>query len=154
MQNFAQPGKKSKLQMLLTKMKQMIIIAFHFICCNYSSDITMEPNQHENLSESPIPPVEADALNNNRHIDANSPRKSLSSPTQCKIDIPPRSMSGRPAYNSRDVVLAPVDSRLNDWLNTLAIDSFSRNIILAEQFTYDDFIYGMEKTDLYRIGLK
>lgn len=56
--------------------------------------------------------------------------------------------------NSNQLDTSTIDTRLNDWLNACNIDVISRNIILAEQFTYDDFIYGMEKTDLYRIGLK
>ena len=47
-----------------------------------------------------------------------------------------------------------IDTRLNDWLTKHNIDVTSKNIILSELFTYEDFVYELEKTDLHRIGLK
>lgn len=47
-----------------------------------------------------------------------------------------------------------VDARLHDWLGKHSIDNISRNIILGELFTYEDFVYELEKNDLHRIGLK
>lgn len=47
-----------------------------------------------------------------------------------------------------------IDARLNDWLVKNNIDPISRNIVLSELFTYEDFVYELEKSDLHRIGLK
>lgn len=47
-----------------------------------------------------------------------------------------------------------IDSRLNEWLLRHNIDSTSRNIIFYEEFTYEDFMYNTDKTDLQRLGLK
>lgn len=47
-----------------------------------------------------------------------------------------------------------IDTRLSDWLVKQNIDTISRNIILGELFTYEDFVFELEKTDLHRIGLK
>lgn len=49
---------------------------------------------------------------------------------------------------------ASIDTRLNDWLMKNNIDTISKNIILSELFTYEDFVYELEKSDLHRIGLK
>lgn len=46
------------------------------------------------------------------------------------------------------------DVRLNDWLIRHSIDRDSRNMILNEDFTFDDFCLHMEKDDLLRIGLR
>lgn len=121
----------------------------------------MARNQNENLSVSPVPPAqnlitEVDAINNNRNMEPNLPRKTglLPCPSQpCKTDSP---LKLSPGKRNRDQTATsiPIDARLNDWLNATNIDAISKTAILSEQFTYDDFIYGMEKTDLQRIGLK
>lgn len=49
---------------------------------------------------------------------------------------------------------ASIDTRLNEWLIKNNIDTVSKNIILSELFTYEDFVYELEKRDLHRIGLK
>lgn len=91
-------------------------------------------------------------------MEQNLPRKSsfLTCQNQCKSDGQQKLSPGKRLNSNRDQTNTsiPVDTRLNDWLNTTNIDAMSKTIILAEQFTYDDFIYGMEKTDLQRIGLK
>lgn len=46
------------------------------------------------------------------------------------------------------------DVRLNDWLIRHSIDRDSRNMILNEDFTFEDFCLHMEKDDLLRIGLR
>ena len=46
------------------------------------------------------------------------------------------------------------DQRLDDWLCRQNIDTVVRNTILNEEFSYEDFVYNMEKDDLIRIGLK
>lgn len=137
----------------------------------------MNRSQPDHLSVSPIPHstahsiTEVDAINNNsnsntnsRTAEANTIRKtgllSVCS-NQCKttdaqLKISPAIPLRRQHQQSiRDQAnTSTIDTRLADWLNASNIDSVSRNLILAEQFTFDDFIYGMEKTDLYRIGLK
>lgn len=47
-----------------------------------------------------------------------------------------------------------IDTRLNEFLIKHGIDGRSRNIIFSEDFTYEDFVYDLERTDLLRIGLK
>lgn len=101
---------------------------------------------------------EVDAINNNRNMEPNLPRKSglLTCPNQCKADAQQKASPGKRLISGRDqtVTSIPVDIRLSDWLTVTNIDAISKTAILSEQFTYDDFIYGMEKTDLQRIGLK
>ena len=53
--------------------------------------------------------------------------------------------------NERQIVN---DQRLDDWLCRQNIDTVVRNTILNEEFSYEDFVYHMEKDDLIRIGLK
>lgn len=50
--------------------------------------------------------------------------------------------------------LVHIDARLNEWLIKNCIDEISRNIILGEEFTYEDFVYDMTQTEMHRIGLK
>lgn len=125
--------------------------------------MTLGRNQNENLSVSPIPQMpnsicEVDAINNNRNMEPNLSRKSnlLTCPNQCKTDAQQKSSPGKRLISGRDqsATSIPIDARLNDWLNVTNIDPISKTAILSEQFTYDDFIYGMEKADLQRIGLK
>lgn len=128
------------------------------------SDLTMSRNQGDNLSVSPIPHApnsitEVDAINNNRNVEPNLSRKTGlgTCQNQCKSDVQLKiSPAARRQPNIHDQTHAtpPVDIRLSDWLNASNIDPISKTAILAEQFTFDDFIYGMEKTDLHRIGLK
>lgn len=47
-----------------------------------------------------------------------------------------------------------IDSKLNDWLIRNNVDNVSRNIIFAEDFAYEDFVYNLEKSDLLRLNLK
>lgn len=132
-----------------------------------TSDLAMSRIQTDTLSPSPIPHApnsitEVDAINNNRNVEPHLSRKSGlgTCENQYKSDIhlkisTSRRQQQQQHQNIHDPTYAPpIDSRLNDWLNTTNIDPISKNAILAEQFTFDDFIYGMEKSDLYRIGLK
>lgn len=138
-----------------------------------TSDLVMNRSQTDHLSVSPIPHAphsitEVDAINNNnnnsRTVEANTIRKGgllTVCPNQCKSDgqlkISPtrRHQQQHHLQTNRDPTnTSTVDTRLADWLTTSNIDTISKNLILSEQFTYDDFVYGMEKSDLYRIGLK
>lgn len=47
-----------------------------------------------------------------------------------------------------------IDTRLNEFLQRHNIDLQSRSIIFAEEFSYEDFVYHLDKPDLLRIGLK
>lgn len=47
-----------------------------------------------------------------------------------------------------------IDTRLNEWLIRANIDVTSRTIIFNEDFSYEDFVYDLDKNDLHRIGLK
>lgn len=138
----------------------------------------MNRSQTDHLSVSPIPHAphsitEVDAINNNnnnnsnsRTAEANALRKTglLSPinvcPNQCKSDCHPKISPTRRQHQQHHQTIrdqahtSTIDTRLADWLTATNIDPISKSLILAEQFTYDDFIYGMEKTDLHRIGLK
>lgn len=46
------------------------------------------------------------------------------------------------------------DNRLNDFLLDCNCDAASRMAVFNEAFTYEDFVFGMQKDDLCRIGLK
>lgn len=121
----------------------------------YGSDI--DRHTHEQ-SLSPIPPsyqpqiiaTDTDAINNN--VELNVPRRSTLSRSPRQELNPPGSPSQTVKFNS-DLQQSP-DARLNEWLIKQGIDSTSRNIILNEAFSFDDFVYELQKEDLLRIGLK
>lgn len=50
--------------------------------------------------------------------------------------------------------LPSFDSRLNDFLLDCNCDAASRMAVFNEAFTYEDFVFAMQKDDLCRIGLK
>ncbi|KAH8420814.1 hypothetical protein KR222_005631 [Zaprionus bogoriensis] len=50
--------------------------------------------------------------------------------------------------------LHEIDEQLEQWLAQHDIDEFSKTLILNEGFTFEDFIYNMEKLDLMRLGLR
>ncbi|XP_034487698.1 mitogen-activated protein kinase kinase kinase 15 isoform X3 [Drosophila innubila] len=50
--------------------------------------------------------------------------------------------------------LHEIDEQLEQWLFQHDIDDFSKTLILNEGFTFEDFIYNMEKLDLMRLGLR
>ncbi|XP_067615428.1 mitogen-activated protein kinase kinase kinase 15 isoform X3 [Eurosta solidaginis] len=47
-----------------------------------------------------------------------------------------------------------IDEQLAQWLTNHDIDEFSQTIILNEGFTYEDFMFNMEKLDLMRLELR
>lgn len=47
-----------------------------------------------------------------------------------------------------------IDTQLADWLVKNNIDFTTRQIILSELFTFDNFLYATEKDDIRRLGLK
>lgn len=82
----------------------------------------------------------ADAINNNIVLDS-QPKKStkqnnLNTSSKCEL------MSDN------------YDRALAEWLNNQNVDSKSKNIILTEEFTFDDFIYETDKEDIRRLGLR
>lgn len=117
----------------------------------YSSDVSNPV--------SPVPPnipttiLEVDTTN-----ETNSHRKSNTQRNVRALDA----NIYRTASNSRylhenyakNPALNSIDVKLSDWLSRHNIDAVSRNIILAEQFSYENFIYDMEKSDLHRMGLR
>lgn len=50
--------------------------------------------------------------------------------------------------------LHEIDEQLEQWLSQHDIDDYSKTLILNEGFTFEDFIYNMEKLDLMRLGLR
>lgn len=131
---------------------------------SYSSDTSdLIRNQNENISVSPIPQfqstiTETDAINNNKNAELNVSQKlsPYSNQHQHKFDVQyvTSTTRQRPNSNHDQTVSNSIDLRLNDWLTKHNIDSISKNIILTELFSYDDFIYEIDKADLYRVGLK
>lgn len=96
-----------------------------------------------------------DAINNN--LDVNVPRRSNLSRSPRQDLNPPGSPQSSVKFTS-DVHSMQTnhipDARLNEWLIKHGIDQTSRNAILNEQFTFDDFLFELQKDDLLRIGLK
>lgn len=96
-----------------------------------------------------------DAINNN--LDVNVPRKSTLSRSPRQELNPSGSPQPTVKFNS-DVHSMQSnhlpDARLNEWLIKLGIEQTSRNAILNELFTFDDFLFELQKDDLLRIGLK
>lgn len=114
-------------------------------------DRSLSPNPtHQGLSE-------VDAINNNTTVQntdpsatrklgiCRSPRQELCANAQRRR----QEQSSSPSSSS-----ASIDLQLNEWLIINNIDSTSRSIILGELFTFDDFLFEMDKSDLLRIGLK
>ncbi|KAH8343720.1 mitogen-activated protein kinase kinase kinase 15 [Drosophila kikkawai] len=60
----------------------------------------------------------------------------------------------RQQLNKHNFGLHEVDEQLEQWLTQQDIDEFSKTLILNEGFTFEDFIYNMEKLDLMRLGLR
>lgn len=64
--------------------------------------------------------------------------------------IPSTAAPSGPAFT----VSPSFDNRLNDFLLDCNCDAASRMAVFNETFTYDDFVFGLQKDDLCRIGLK
>lgn len=56
--------------------------------------------------------------------------------------------------NKRTCGISEIDEQLAQWLTNHDIDEFSQTIILNEGFTYEDFVFNMEKLDLMRLELR
>ncbi|XP_022216186.2 mitogen-activated protein kinase kinase kinase 15 [Drosophila obscura] len=67
---------------------------------------------------------------------------------------PAVSGNARRQLNKHNFGLHEVDEQLEQWLTQQDIDEFSKTLILNEGFTFEDFIYNMEKLDLMRLGLR
>ncbi|KAI8129196.1 Mitogen-activated protein kinase kinase kinase 15 [Lucilia cuprina] len=70
---------------------------------------------------------------------------------QLKRQFARRSVSNVSTYNGG---LEEVDEQLEEWLTQHDIDEVSKATILNEGFSYEDFIYNMEKLDLMRLDLR
>ncbi|XP_054742509.1 mitogen-activated protein kinase kinase kinase 15 [Anastrepha obliqua] len=58
------------------------------------------------------------------------------------------------SLNKRTYGISEIDEQLAQWLTNHDIDEFSQTIILNEGFTYEDFVFNMEKLDLMRLELR
>lgn len=72
---------------------------------------------------------------------------------------PSQTQSRRPAnrritFNENVETVAAIDSRLNEFLSRINVNNTAKNVILSADFTYEDFVYEMDKEDLRRLGLK
>lgn len=113
---------------------------------------------------SPVPPshhlalspqlgvTEVDAINNN--LEVSIPRRSHLSRSPRQELNPPTSTSPIAAKHNHEPHPVSPCVRLNEWLIKQGIDQTSRTVILNEAFTFEDFVYEMQKEDLLRIGLK
>lgn len=137
----------------------------------YFSDTSDRTNENAQ-SVSPVPPsqnipttiIEIDAASNelSSHRKQNPQRNLLQvKPTfdtsTAKITTPQNNNNNSRYIHenyTRNPATLSIDTRLNEWLIKHNIDAVSRNIILSESFSYEDFVYELEKTDLHRIGLK
>lgn len=68
-----------------------------------------------------------------------------------RITFSTSQVDGAQLSNSPPITL---DDRLNNFLIGIQVDAASRNLILNSDFTYEDFVYEMDKDDLRRLGLK
>lgn len=133
---------------------QLIVRA---IRARYFSDVGDRNLRDRSISPNPTPQglSEVDAINNNTAVPNTDPT------TTRKMGIcrsPRQELNAtrrRPEQSSpQSSPSASIDLRLNEWLINNNIDSTSRTIILGELFTYNDFLFEMDKSDLLRIGLK
>lgn len=67
---------------------------------------------------------------------------------------PMQNASTRRQLTKQNFGLHEIDEQLEQWLAQHDIDEFSKTLILNEGFTFEDFIYNMEKLDLMRLGLR
>lgn len=67
---------------------------------------------------------------------------------------PIRNANTRRQLSKYNFGLHEIDEQLEQWLAQHHIDEFSKTLILNEGFTFEDFIYNMEKLDLMRLGLR
>lgn len=65
-----------------------------------------------------------------------------------------RTANRRITFNENVETVAAIDARLNEFLSRINVSSTAKNIILNADFTYEDFVYEMDKEDLRRLGLK
>lgn len=67
---------------------------------------------------------------------------------------PAQHANARRQLTKHNFGLHEIDEQLEQWLAQHDIDEFSKSLILNEGFTFEDFIYNMEKLDLMRLGLR
>lgn len=131
---------------------------------SYFSDISeSSKNPQDDLTPSSVSPIPTNP--NVSEVDGgntkNVPRKLTSHrsyfPTRCDSNRQPLANGKRlqvpNEYFLRSATTS-IDSKLNDWLIRNNVDNVSRNIIFSEDFTYEDFVYNLEKSDLLRLNLK
>lgn len=130
----------------------------------YFSDISeSSKNPQEDMTPSSISPIPTNT--NMSEVDSgnskNVPRKLASHRSffqnRCDSNRQPLA-NGKRLHIPNEYYLrsatTSIDSKLNDWLIRNNVDPISRNIIFAEDFTYEDFVYNLEKSDLLRLNLK
>lgn len=60
----------------------------------------------------------------------------------------------RITFSENVETVTTIDERLNEFLSRINVSNAAKNSILNADFTYEDFVYEMEKEDLRRLGLK
>lgn len=155
-------------------LKCVIIIIYR-----YFSDVSEHLRTGNDEQQPPsISPIPSQSLNNNNNnINNSSPTEVDSSPNNnnnnnrriiSSTNKPYRCESIRSSFSANNqnrrhnslndpfsrVNTTSIDIRLNEWLIKNNVDITSRTIIFNEEFTYEDFVYDLDKSDLHRIGLK
>lgn len=140
----------------------------NFCLCRYFSDASEHlragTDDQQPSSISPIPQplnnnnnnssstTEVDSSNsqnnhNRRIISSTKPYRSTFSVNNHRRHNSINDPFSRPSTTS-------IDLRLNEWLVKNNVDITTRTIIFNEEFSYEDFVYDLDKNDLHRIGLK
>lgn len=131
---------------------------------SYFSDISeSSKNPQDDLTPSSVSPIPSNT--NVTEVDSgntkNVPRKLTSHRSyfqaRCDSNRQPLANGKRlhiPSEYFLRSATTSIDSKLNDWLIRNNVDNVSRNIIFSEDFTYEDFVYNLEKSDLLRLNLK
>uniref|UniRef100_A0A336LVJ7 mitogen-activated protein kinase kinase kinase n=1 Tax=Culicoides sonorensis TaxID=179676 RepID=A0A336LVJ7_CULSO len=95
---------------------------------------------HQDLKKTSKTHHETDSTNNNNILISPSPANYC--PSRQTISI------------QNNETVQSIDPRLNDFLTKIDISSSAKQIILTSDFSYEDFVYEIDKDDLRRLGLK
>lgn len=117
---------------------------------NRNTEVQIRVTPEEELDERVVEmDLTAEAAPGNSNLFGRSPMNGVRrSPTRNKR------LSIQAAAQNNNFDSLKFDSRLNEWLLRHNVDAISRNMIQAQDFTYDDFLHELGKDDLLRIGLK
>lgn len=116
---------------------------YHLIFKYYSYNSDVSEGHQRNFDD-------LDAANNNRLMPPPAAATSQQRRPSRRITF----STSQQEENAINTPPATLDDRLNNFLIGINVDAASRNLILNSDFTYEDFVYEMDKDDLRRLGLK